>query len=903
MRTVSTEGAENRCLSFSPVLGARSVVIAAPAQPFSASVAAFENSANAPRAATAANASCVSPGRSGTRTASGTEMRTACGIEATTAASATDNAGICASVSDNRAARAVVIPSPSCSCPTSVGVATSDLSRRETCQSPRMTTCRALSPPSHRVSFAPPMLVSAFPRYIVDVARSTGSSASTAVSAASVPHSSGPQSSSWKTYKPVSPGPFYRGFACAVPVPAGAMPLSVATASSADASMAPVVAATIGAGAPPPSPGMGARRAVSPIRAEVPYLPPCSVLGGSSGTTGMTPTRSPITSCVAPEASPQGSVSSRTSQSLLSSTCLGVTSLTTETLHQSSPSSRASQVLLPTACLSSVGKRSSQALATPQVVALAAPPPLPSSSSASCALPQSAAPPVMPSTGVGVQRGMSSPVMLSSRLSSAVRALSSSSTLIRQSSANISAGGSRPRSSTLCKSRSYEPGGYGYGCDIIMAEPTAELDKVHLCVQAFLQTHLAIAQAHRVERLKPGVYAVDGNEVHIEWHRAQEPGQPGVLIVVDGPMRQPLPDYLSNTEANAQYATDAVEKTSALHRIPKERRMTFDDKNAQYTRLEAMRVAKEQANLREKAAGYIRDGREVPEELVDRYNKALRRKVRSGRSRQARSHTGHEDLDDGSATSDAAAELENGKKAAASHRKVQARQGGRGRRPKAGNDENRDPMVKAASHDKVASEALYSSVNSGRAACGKGGADAAVLAEATKLRLPTPRSDQVLREPRVPSVEAQPLALRCQQGSLRNPGCNASSYIPTACVRPAATALIPRSWSSSNTQASFTPSLSMVPLPAAKTVPAVVFGPGIVPMSRAATRTLTTTSSEGSGAAQREPQILTGNGGNSQPVSTAVAIATPQGSVRQSLSSGSFRPPPVAVLVCDGDRS
>ena len=39
--------------------------------------------------------------------------------------------------------------------------------------------------------------------------------------------------------------------------------------------------------------------------------------------------------------------------------------------------------------------------------------------------------------------------------------------------------------------------------------------------------------------------------------------------------------------------------------------MSFNDTHKVYSRLEAMKVAKEQANMRERAAEYIKDGREA----------------------------------------------------------------------------------------------------------------------------------------------------------------------------------------------------------------------------------------------------------------------------------------------------
>lgn len=131
-----------------------------------------------------------------------------------------------------------------------------------------------------------------------------------------------------------------------------------------------------------------------------------------------------------------------------------------------------------------------------------------------------------------------------------------------------------------------------------------------------------------------GVYLVDGQEVSIEWRHSTEPGQRGCPIVVDGPMRQPLVDYLKNTEENKEFDLDAVVCTTALHQVPKDQRMTFDDKHKQYSRLEAMKVAKEQASIREEAADYTLDGKQVPDDLVRRYNKVLRTKVRGSRSKE-----------------------------------------------------------------------------------------------------------------------------------------------------------------------------------------------------------------------------------------------------------------------------
>jgi len=153
-------------------------------------------------------------------------------------------------------------------------------------------------------------------------------------------------------------------------------------------------------------------------------------------------------------------------------------------------------------------------------------------------------------------------------------------------------------------------------------------------VQYWLRHNPFEAQRRTVRRQCPGVYDIDGHQVQIEWQYGAEPGQHGHLVVVDGPLRQPFADYMDMNEANAEwYDTHTIEKTSALHHVPKERRMTFDDTHKKYSRLEAMKVAKEQASLREKAADYTRDGKQVPDDLVRKYNKALRQKLRSGRAK------------------------------------------------------------------------------------------------------------------------------------------------------------------------------------------------------------------------------------------------------------------------------
>ncbi|CAE7945442.1 HERC1 [Symbiodinium sp. KB8] len=79
---------------------------------------------------------------------------------------------------------------------------------------------------------------------------------------------------------------------------------------------------------------------------------------------------------------------------------------------------------------------------------------------------------------------------------------------------------------------------------------------------------------------------------------------------------------------------------TSLHSIPREKRMSFHDTHKVYSRLEAMKVAKEQALVRERAADYTKDGREVPRELLSKYKKQVALKLdQSGQRRKGERRT------------------------------------------------------------------------------------------------------------------------------------------------------------------------------------------------------------------------------------------------------------------------
>jgi hypothetical protein len=172
------------------------------------------------------------------------------------------------------------------------------------------------------------------------------------------------------------------------------------------------------------------------------------------------------------------------------------------------------------------------------------------------------------------------------------------------------------------------------GRDRARSSVTADTeDLLHQNVQYYLKKHPRVRERHTLARIRQGVYELDGREVDVEWHYATSPDTKGYLVVVDGPLRQPLSDYMEDTEANAQYDGKDF-GWSHLQTIPQEKRISFNDNNTAYSRLEAMKVAKEQAIFRERAATYVKDGRDVPGELLTKYNKTIDMKL--GRQQELR---------------------------------------------------------------------------------------------------------------------------------------------------------------------------------------------------------------------------------------------------------------------------
>jgi hypothetical protein len=133
------------------------------------------------------------------------------------------------------------------------------------------------------------------------------------------------------------------------------------------------------------------------------------------------------------------------------------------------------------------------------------------------------------------------------------------------------------------------------------ARPDDEVDNA--VAEFFCKNPQIFRKNSSLTRVSPGKYLVNGRQVTVTMHRRN--GQ-SLLLVKDGPLTQPLAEYLENKEDDtAQYSGSVFQSKTAIHSIPQESRMTFQDSGEEYSRVQAMKVAKEQALAREKAAAMI----------------------------------------------------------------------------------------------------------------------------------------------------------------------------------------------------------------------------------------------------------------------------------------------------------
>jgi len=129
-------------------------------------------------------------------------------------------------------------------------------------------------------------------------------------------------------------------------------------------------------------------------------------------------------------------------------------------------------------------------------------------------------------------------------------------------------------------------------------------------VAYYLKNHDDVWQNNKVVRKHPEIYEINGREVQLEWFYADPPEQ-GYLIVCDGPLRQPFKYYMEGTEEGAEY-DETYGPQQSLHLIPREKRLSFGEQGQAQSRLEAMKLAKEQAQMRESAAHALRTGQDAP---------------------------------------------------------------------------------------------------------------------------------------------------------------------------------------------------------------------------------------------------------------------------------------------------
>lgn len=174
----------------------------------------------------------------------------------------------------------------------------------------------------------------------------------------------------------------------------------------------------------------------------------------------------------------------------------------------------------------------------------------------------------------------------------------------------------------------------------------AKEDMLDQQVAYFFTMNPQVKQRHSFNRRPTGAYELNGREIVLEWQPPKDASSGGHLaVIVDGSTRQPLIDYISNMEASDWMSLDEATAsfTGGSCQIPtagltagmppkgglppKDRVMTFNDLGEGYSRLDAMKVAKEQALVREKAAGYIQAGKALPEDIMENYRRSLQKKL------------------------------------------------------------------------------------------------------------------------------------------------------------------------------------------------------------------------------------------------------------------------------------
>merc|ERR1719356_569374 len=78
---------------------------------------------------------------------------------------------------------------------------------------------------------------------------------------------------------------------------------------------------------------------------------------------------------------------------------------------------------------------------------------------------------------------------------------------------------------------------------VYVGDPNDLLDQ-HVAYQ--LKKNPEAQKRIKVARKSPGVYDLNGHEIQVEWKYADQPGEMGHLVCVDGPLRQPFSDYIQS---------------------------------------------------------------------------------------------------------------------------------------------------------------------------------------------------------------------------------------------------------------------------------------------------------------------------------------------------------------------
>jgi hypothetical protein len=127
-------------------------------------------------------------------------------------------------------------------------------------------------------------------------------------------------------------------------------------------------------------------------------------------------------------------------------------------------------------------------------------------------------------------------------------------------------------------------------------------DVVDVEVGEYFKAHPEMYLRTNFTRVRRGVYSMSGREVRVEWAESKNKDGKGRLQVRDGHVKTPFGDFMEMQDTLQKYNSNVLQGHGNIHMIPQEARMTFCDPGLDYSRTDAMKVAMEQATVREAAA-------------------------------------------------------------------------------------------------------------------------------------------------------------------------------------------------------------------------------------------------------------------------------------------------------------